>query len=279
MLSKTQKAELRRILGFPNLGSSASVSLGYPGYASPFAQWQPYAWLERRMIEMSTDEEVELFGAESTLFGAYFVPSTIPVTFSTIAGLAKHVVLELDLYGELFSLDIPAGTDPTAVPPLLSAAIRANATSASDFFVVASGATLSLSVRALGQDGNGRPLQISSSDPGLLLQLSPVAIPSQYGYGFTAGGSNPPGPSMQVDGETRPTFGYVPIVRLLESDIAGARDNLDIQAVEGYTPRVDEMQARAGLLRRYRREIADRLNVPLDPDLVGNRRSALRRRI
>jgi hypothetical protein len=70
-LSDTQQVELRRILGYPAKGASASLALGYPAFASAFAMWQPYAVLERRMLELSQDEEVAIFGAEHSAFASY----------------------------------------------------------------------------------------------------------------------------------------------------------------------------------------------------------------
>jgi hypothetical protein len=278
-LTVTQQTEILRILGFPNLGSQASLGLGYPAYASQFAQWQPYAWLMTRLNTMSSDEEVAIMGAESLLFAPYFTPASLTMTLSTPSTVAVGATLSIDVDGELITIAAVEGDTPATLVAKLASAILADSTASETFLINLSGTSLALVVRDLGTDGNGFPVMATSNDPSLLFVIAPNTTPAANGYGVTTGGANPPGPTIVPDGSVRPVFGYVPIIRILESDIGGARDNLDLQSVETYVPRPDEMESRARLLRRYRRELADRFNVPLDPDLVGNRRSGRLRRI
>lgn len=267
-LTTTQRDEVKRILGYPQTGSSASVQLGYPAYASPFAQWQPYAWLESRLTQMSASEEVIIFGAESALCAGFFTPASLRLTLSTPSAIPDGTVLQVDVDGATASVQASADT-PATLATKIAAAMTADATDAATTFASAAGAVLSIGARAIGAAGNGVVVQAFSSSAELLVDAG--AGPVQFAVGMTVGGANPPGPILVPEGATQTLYGYVPIIRVLEGDLGASRENLSDRKAGEWEPRADEMQARAQLLRRYRVELAARLNVPLDPDLVGNR--------
>jgi hypothetical protein len=269
-ITLAQQAEIARMLGYPNLSPASSLELGYPYYASPMAQWQPYAFLVDRLARTSATEEVAIMGAESTLFGSMFTPAGLSFTLSTASSIVNGATLQMDLSGTL--LTITAGTSETPATMALKAAqaVQQNTTTAGQFLANAVGANINLYVRAMGLDGNGIMAMATSSDPSLLVAIPP-ATASQYAFGSTAGGANPNGPYYVPEDNPQPVYGYVPIIRTLESDLINSRENLDLAKADTYVPRSDEMAARATLWRFYRRQLADRLSVPLDPDIAGNR--------
>lgn len=274
MLTPTQKVDIRRMLGYPAQGISPNDMKRYPDYGSQFGMWQPYVVLENRMSSLSQDEEVTVMGSESTAFGSYLVPASIALHISTPLAIATGSDLELDLNGALVVVASAAADTPTDVARKLAAAINQDPTASQTFLAAAVGAVCTAYARALGTDGNGYSAQAISTHPSLLVQIG-VPAPSQYAVGMTAGGTNPPGPYFIPEGLTQPVYGYVPTIRVLDNDVANSRSNLDLtSAGKGdYVARPDELQGRKALLFRYRRQLADFLNVPIDPDLLGNRRS------
>lgn len=271
MVTETQKAEVRRILGFPNLGNSASVQLGYPGFASVYSIWQPYAWLEYRFTTMSADEEVAIFGQESGYFSQYYTPSSLTLTISTPSQIATGAQLQVDVDGNAITVTAQANDTPQTFAARLATQIMQNNSATQAVLAASNGPAVTIISRAMGILGNGIVAQYISSDPSLLCSAG-LGSPSIIGVGVTAGGMNPPGPSMTPTSGAQTIYGYVPIIKQLEDDLANVRENLDTTRADVYIPRVDEFIARKALLHRYRRELADRLGVPLDPDLVGNRR-------
>src|ERR1700677_1531684 len=79
-------AEVARILGYPNLSPQSSLQPHYPNFSSQCAMWQPYAFLLNRLAACSSDDEVQMLGAESALFGSKFVPSSVTLTFMLTGG-------------------------------------------------------------------------------------------------------------------------------------------------------------------------------------------------
>lgn len=276
-ISVAQQGEVARILGFPNLSPATSLNMGYPAFSSPFAQWQPYAMLLARLAQASPNDEVQMFGAESALFGQFFSPASLAFTFSTPSSIATGVVLQLNLNGTVVTYTTVSGDTPTSVVHGLVAAIQANPTIAQAFMVNPNGPTLTVYyVSGLGVNGNGVQCLSLSSDPSALIQIGSAA-PAQMANGSTSGGQMPPGPRFQDPSATEPVYGYVPIIRILESDLINARINLDTLKADVWEPRQDEVSARAVLWREYRKQLADRLSVPLDPDIVGNGRQIAQR--
>src|SRR4029077_2146873 len=135
--------------------------------------------------------------------------------------------------------------------------------------------TLQLFSRSHGSQGNGCPVQAVSSDPTLLVAIG--GSPSSFASGITSGGQDPTGPNFLPRNANVPVYGYVPIIQMLESDLINARTSLGSLKVDVLTRRPSELAERDALLRRFRMELADRLNVPLDPDIAGNRSRRRRR--
>lgn len=258
------------MLGYPNLSPASSLQLGYPEYASPYAMWQPYAQLIDRLARTDAGEEVALLGAESSLFAGLFTPASISLTFSTSTTIATGVLLELDVNGQILQYTTVAGDTPASVAAQFASLARQSANISAQFLPNNQGATINLYVRAMGTDGNGIGVMATSPDASVLIAIAPSTA-AQFSYGMTAGGANPNGPRFIPEGQTQPIYGYVPIIRMLEGDLINSRENLDMAKADTYVPRSDEMGARAALWRFYRREMADRIGVPLDPDIIGNR--------
>lgn len=269
-ISLAQQAEIARMLGYPNLSPASSLELGYPYYASPMAQWQPYAQLVDRLARTSATEEVALMGAESTLFSAMFTPASITFTISTGTSIASGATLQMDLAGTSVSAQAGASETPASMAVKAMQAVQQNTTTANQFLANAVGSNLNLYVKAMGIDGNGVMTMATSSDASLLVAIGSGSA-SQFAYGATSGGANPSGPYYVPEDTGAPIYGYVPIIRTLESDLINSRENLDLAKADTYVPRSDEMAARATLWRFYRRQMAERLSVPLDPDIAGNR--------
>lgn len=273
MLTPAQKVDIRRMLGYPAQGIAPNDMRSYPSYGSQFGMWQPYVVLETRMSSLSQDEEVTLLGSESSFFGTYLVPASLTLQLSTGSAIAAGATVELDLNQTLVKAVSIAGDTPSTMAAKVAASINADPTASQSFIASSVGVSVIAYARSLGTDGNGYSAQAISMDPTLLLQIGPTAA-AQYAVGMTSGGANPPGPYFIPEGQNQPVYGYVPTVRVMEGDLANSRGNFDLlSAGKGdYIARPDELVARKALLFRYRREMADFLNVPIDPDLLGNRR-------
>lgn len=270
MITQVQQAEVARILGYPNLSPMSSLQVHYPYFSSQLAMWQPYAMLLNRLSQAAPYDEVQYMGAESPLFGQFFTPAAAQLQISTPNSIAAGVLVQFNLGGNVVSYTTQAGDTPNIVSAKLAAQIAATPAITASFMANATGPDLSAYyIATLGTDGNGQNCIATSSDPSLLLTFGGAA-PSQYAFGATSGGSVPPGPQYTPIGTTETVFGYVPIIHTLESDFINARINLDTLKAEEWQPRQDELAVRYALLRQYRKELADRLSVPLDPDLVGN---------
>lgn len=74
MLTNTQQAELRRILGYPAIGTPQMTTESVSSMLSAFRFLDPTGALERRMVSLSVDEEVMIFGAEHPAFTTYTTP-------------------------------------------------------------------------------------------------------------------------------------------------------------------------------------------------------------
>lgn len=153
MLTPSQQAEIRRILGYPAIGKPQST---FPTAASLFSSFRmidPTGALETRMQTLQDFEEVHVFGQESSFFASYPQP-----------------------FGEVYN------------------------------------------------------------------------------------------PS---DGSS-PIYGFVPIIRVLQSDLTGSRDFAAFDQADVVTFNKNEPGRRRALLREKRRQLADYLVVPLDPDVANN---------
>src|SRR5580704_7755536 len=274
-ISIVQMAEIGRILGYPNISPKNSLNLEYPTFASQFGMWQPYAVLINRLSGASAYNEVQYLGAESSLFGTFFTPAAIALTVSTPSSIVVGVTVNLNAGGTVLSYITRAGDTPASVAAALSALVAENATVAAIFMPNPTGATLNLyNISAIGTDGNGVTCIATSSDPSCTLSFG--ATEAQMAYGQTSGGQVPPGPQFTPTGTTETVFGFVPIIHILESDLVNARQNLDTLSADVWNPRQDELDVRYALLTEYKRQLANAISVPLDPDLVGNRRSSHR---
>ena len=273
MLTQTQKQELRRILGYPALAQQASTQLGYPGYASPFMQWQPYAWLEARFTQLAPGEEVEIMGQESALFSQFLLPASASFTVSTPTTIANNATMKITVAGTTVTATAGVGETPTTFVAKIIAAIDASSAILADVIPTSAGTTFTLTTTTAGFASNGTAISFVSSDPSLLISLAaPVGgytNPQQFVFAVTSGGANPPGEYYTLPDQPGVVYGYVPFVRILEGDLANARKFLYFITAGDFDPRQDEIAARKAMLLHYRRLIAERLNVPLDPDLVG----------
>jgi hypothetical protein len=270
MITTVQQAEIARILGFPNLSPMSSLQVHYPYFSSQLALWQPYAMLINRLSQAAPYDEVQYMGAESPLFGSFFTPSAAQLTASTPSAIATGVIAQVNVDGIVTLYTTIAGDTPISVIANIVTLMLENPALTTAFMVNPAGPIMGLYyIAALGTDGNGSNCIATSSDPSLTFAFG-AAPPAQFAFGATAGGSVPPGPQFTPIGSTETVFGYVPIIHVLESDLVNARVNLDTLSADVWHPRQDELDVRYALLRHYRKELADRLSVPLDPDITGN---------
>lgn len=281
-LTKAQRQELIRILGFPALGRQASISLGYPGYASQFAQFQPYAWLEDRMTALDPGEQVQCFGLESPVFSSLFVAAMVGFVLSTPGAIASGATLSVTINGSNVEITTIAGDTPATVAVKVAEAVSGSS-ALNGFSVAAGGGVFQVSAVNAGYDGNGSAVTVLSSDPSLLVIPQVPAnsfvapIPGQLAYGVTVGGADPQGVKVKIASTAQPIWGFVPVIRILESDTINSRTFLFAQQADTFTPRPNEIAARKALCRELRLQLAGLLNAPLDIDLVGNRRRRMRR--
>lgn len=264
-----QQAEIARILGYPNISPMNSLQLEYPTFASQYALWQPYATLLNRLAQCSPYDEVQYLGGESPIFSTYFAPAFASLTFSTGGSIATGTLVQLNLGGTTEEYTTVAGDTPNSVCLAVAKIVQDDPQVNTQFLANAAGAVLSLyNIAVVGTDGNGVPIIAASGDSSLLLSFG--SSPAQVATGQTSGGKVPPGPQYTPKGTSDTVFGYVPIIHTLESDLVNVRRNLDTLKADVWTVRPDEAGARFELLRFYRKELANRLGVPLDPDLIGN---------
>lgn len=269
-ISQQQMAEIARILGFPNLSPMSSLQVQYPYFSSQLALWQPYAMLINRLSQAAPYDEVQYLGGESTLFGSFFTPSSAQLTASTPSAVATGVIAQLNVDGIVTPYTTVAGDTPTSVIAELATLMLENPALTSNFMVNPTGPIMGLYyIAALGTDGNGINCIATSSDPSLVFSFG-APVPAKFAFGATSGGAVPPGPQYTPIGSTETTFGYVPIIHVLESDLINSRVNLDTKKADVWEPRQDELGVRYALLHHYRKELADRLSVPMDPDIAGN---------
>lgn len=268
-ISFAQQCEVARILGFPNLTPMSSLQPHYPFFSSPFAQWQPYAFLMQRLAAAAPEDEVQMFGAESTLFGSFFTPALITLTIGTPSSIAAGVTVRLNLGGNQYTYLTEQGDTPTIVAEAFAALIAEDPVGSAQFMPNPSGGSLTLyNVAAIGTDANGVQCFAASSDPSCTVAFG--GSPSNFSAGATSGGTEPPGPQFTPIKTTAAIFGYVPIIHILEGDLLNARANLDTLQAAEWQPRQDELDVRYQLYNHYRIELANRLSVPLDPDIPGN---------
>lgn len=268
-ITKTQIDEVARILGFPNLSPMSSLQLDYPYFSSQLALWQPYAMLLNRLSQASPSDEVQYFGAESPQFGSFYSAATLSLTMSTPSSIATGVSVYMNIAGVQEEYTTIAGDTPTTVIKAFESLINQDPNVNTVFLSNAVGLTLNLYyVQAIGTDGNGVQVMAVSNDPSLLLSFG--GSPAQFAGSATSAGTTPPGPQFTPIGSANVVFGYVPIIHILESDLVNARINLDTLQADVWYPRQDELRVRYSLLWQYRKELANRLSVPIDPDIVGN---------
>jgi hypothetical protein len=243
----------------------------YPYFSSQLALWQPYAIMNIRLSQASPSDEVQYFGAESPQFGSFYAPSTAAITFFTPSTVAVGVVVNLNAGGTVLTYTTVTGDTPDSICEQFATQINQNPNVNPTFLANFVGPVLNIYyITTIGTDGNGIQCMVTSSDPSLLSTFSVLSAPSQFSFGATFGGTTPPGPQFTPIGTDNVVFGYVPIIHLLESDLINARINLDTLKADVWQPRQDELKVRYSLLWYYRKELADRISVPIDPDLTGN---------
>lgn len=287
-ISPSLQGEILRLLGYPAKLSSASIQLGYPYFASTLATFQPYAQLQNKIAWLEGDpaEAIPIFGAIHPQFGAYYLAAQFQGTVDTTGTITNGAKLGAVVNGTAVS--VTAATDtPATLTAKLVVAMNANvviaalvaAASAPNTQISPTAAVLTVSSTQAGQQGNGVTVVLTSTDPTLL--VSPTYYEQNLGApvatGVLSGGADPPGPSIPIDAVNFPVFGYIPILRLLEQDVGYSRRNLSASIAADVTLRSTELAERGALLERFRREMADRLSVPVNPDMAGNRSRRMQR--
>ncbi len=276
-ISQTQMAEVARVLGYPNLSPQSSLQPHYPDFSSQFAMWQPYAMLLNRLAACSSDDEVQMMGAESTLFSSKFIPSSIALTFTlTGSAVTPGAIYKLNAGGVAFVYQAQQNDTVASIAAQFATQVEDDPTAGEQFMPNAIGNILTLyNTSSLGADGNGVQCAASTNDPNVTVSFG--GTPGPFSNGATSGGIAPNGPRYTdiTSGET--IFGYVPIIHVLESDLINSRQNLDTKSAAEWNPRQDELDVRWALKQQYCRELANRLSVPLYPDIVNNNSSMSQR--
>lgn len=277
-LTNPQLTEIRRILGFPDIGVPGAGGTPNQSFASLFSWFrimEPYGWLETRLQTLSADEEVAIFGQQHTAFAGYIIPSTLNLAISTPSSIAIGAQLQVTVDGSLLVYIAVSGDTPAKVATQQASLITQDPTAGGLVIANTNVGTLQLYARGHGSQGNGCPVLAVSSDPSM--QVAIGGSPSSFASGITSGGQDPPGPNFLPRNSSVPVYGYVPIIQMLESDLINARSSLGSTKVDILTRRLSELAERDALLRRFRMELADRLNVKFDPDIAGNRSRGRRR--
>lgn len=277
-LTATQQNEVLRILGYPALGQALNNSnvTGAASMHSYYRIWEAYEWLLTRFNSMLQDEEVYIFGAEHAAFGSYLVPALATIIF-TGSSIAVGVELQIQVNGSLLSYVTQTGDTVAKVAAAVALLIAGDPVASALTVANPQATDVQIYVRTPGASGNGIPVQAMSSDASLTVQIGTMV--GQVAFGVTAGGADPPGVKFVPQNATVPVYGYVPIIRILEADLIGGRTSLIAEKVDVLTYRRSELSEREALLRYWKRQLADRLNVPSEPDFAGNKRRAHGRRI
>ena len=258
------QSEIVRVLGFPDVLGSASIQSGYPGYASELSMFQPYAMLMQKLqyLATATSSAVRIFGAEHPAFASYYASASFSLAVTTPSTIANGATINLVINGAPTS--VTAGVSETVTTLAVKIVTALNA--AGGIYATNTAGLVTAYAQTPGKAGNGITVLAVSSDPSALINGA------QAYSGATYGGSDPPGPYLSDPNLGSTIWGYLPVIRVLENDIAVSRSSLKFSTADVVTYRPSELSERNALLHRYRRELADRLGVPLDPDIVGNRR-------
>jgi hypothetical protein len=70
-LTTTQQAELRRFMGYPDIGQPVGTNVALASLASAWRFLDPIGYFEQRIQTLSQDAEVQLFGTESSFWNSY----------------------------------------------------------------------------------------------------------------------------------------------------------------------------------------------------------------
>lgn len=367
MLTVTQQAEIRRVLGYPALGRPLS---DFPTVGSMFSAYRildPYGALETRMQTLTSYEEVQVLGAQHSAFSSSYLlasfglplgssggavvyqftendrsgsiaaggvgqaimaannsrsgwtlqnTSTSQLRFSdsgSMAGASSYMLgpgerfsppatgvsySPISVYGavtgQTFSAveayaapagganslnvgatctlsinDFNGSATATSGETMFSMAAKIVKALAGNGYVSASSvlSTITLYANAIGDAGNGTQIIAMSNDSSLLFGGLSLSV------GATSGGANPPGPVLMDDSLAAPVIGYLPIIKLLKSDLFGSRQDLRFSKADVVTYRTTELRERNHLLQNARQELADFLAVPLEPDSLKQRGS------
>lgn len=281
-IPETLRAEIRRVLGYPDLLSQASIQLGYPNYASEMQIFQPYAVLENKLafMESAIDEAIPVFGALHPYFGAFYNVGSYGFEVTTPTAIANGASITAAIGGNPgVTVTAGPGATPATMATALANALNADAASSALVTTAAATSVAPATVTSLalaqGKNGNGIAVSLLVSDASIVLTDN-LGRTGRLLSGATSAGSDPPGPWIPVESdnvaELFPLYGYLPIIFALEGDLGFERRNLSAAATEAVKLRPNVLATRDSLLRRYRRELADRFSIPLDPDIAGNRR-------
>lgn len=276
-ITVTQQAEILRFLGYPVVGVPQNVAnvTGAATLHNFFRIWEPYEWLLTRFNALTQDEEVQALGIEHSAFGSYLVPASLS---ATIVGNTPVVGSELQfqINGSLETYVVQTGDNPTKIAAAVAALVALDANVNGLLIANPEGPAMLLYARTPGSSGNGVPVQAFSSDPSMTVQIG-TGTAAQVVYGAMAGGTDPPGPRFIPQNSTSTVYGYIPILRILEADLIGVRGSLQTDKVDVLTFRKTELSEREALMNWFKRELADRINVPYYPDFTRNRSRGRRR--
>lgn len=257
-LTIAQKSDIRRHLGYPVAGLARnSVAGGTLASGSIGYRWlQAYAFMEYKLNNLNPDEEARVTGyAYGGL--AFNGPQPTPGDVVTVVISGGSLVSPVTLTVTVGPL-VPSIDNRITVVNQLAAAGGSNA------------ALQAANILVLSPYGTGSYSENSVPFP-------EVSFTCPTSFSISATGSGTTYPQITANGQllppyavlfdnTAPVYGYIPILNGLESGYLGSAVNLDTKEAGPWKSRHNEQGQRMSLLETYRRQLADFLGTPINPD-------------
>jgi hypothetical protein len=279
VLTEIQKVALRRHLFYPAIGLpvvSPSAGLTYASGAAGYRYFNAFGFLEWKMGNLAPIEEATLVGAAYGSVALLAVPNPafqVPGNQLFVpSGASGSVTIAGTFSGSpvTFTYTAPQAQTPLQfIAGLAAAGAASSVLQAAGFFVVAPYGAGDASPQ------NVLPVPyLSVVNPAIFT----ITATASGGIGLTvisAGGLVPPSAVTTDPISKSPvtTYGYVPILNLLESAMVAATENMDTLEAGGpgmwrWNP--DEFRDRAGQYKSWACGTARFLGLPLGTDSAAN---------
>jgi len=263
-----QESEIRRHMGYPLIGSPSNVSAG-PPYTNTMGQaggllgfrfFEFYPLLQYRIRNISTDEDVQILGAQSAFFSLYqgFAQAQISLTGGPpVAG--DFVTAQIN--GVASTYTFIAADTLNLVATGLAAAINTQPTLSPVVVALPQGPNVIIQARAFGPEANALTIRAFSSQS---VTVSTVQVGTSTTTTALTGGKRVPGP-LWLDPSSlvaQPIYGYLPIIQYCESQITNSASGMDTVKADVFHQRQTELAAREGLYRLWCKKLAQFFGVP-----------------